>query len=66
VEEILNIKTEFRSKECMNDYDLTERKLKIGVALAIAIIGWLCLKGDAGGGQMASVNPSPLILRPAL
>ena len=35
----------------MNDYDLTDRKLKIGVARAIAIIGWLCLKGDPGGGK---------------
>jgi hypothetical protein len=51
----------------MNNYDLSDRKLKIGLALAIALIGWLCLKSDpAGGGQLASVNSSPVILRPAI
>jgi hypothetical protein len=31
----------------MKEYDLSDRKLKIGVVLALVIIGWLCLKGDS-------------------
>jgi hypothetical protein len=29
----------------MKQYDLSDRKLKIGVVLAMLIIGWMCLKG---------------------
>jgi hypothetical protein len=31
----------------MKNYDLSERKLKIGVALAMAIICWWCLRSGA-------------------
>jgi hypothetical protein len=31
----------------MKEYDLSDRKLKIGVVLALVIIGWLCLKGES-------------------
>jgi hypothetical protein len=27
----------------MKEYDLSDRKLKIGVVLAMVIIGWMCL-----------------------
>jgi hypothetical protein len=44
----------------MKKYDLSDRKLKIAVILAIAMIGWLCLKGaSAAHGQTTPANFSP-------
>lgn len=34
----------------MKEYDWSDRKLKIGVVLALVIIGWLCHRG-AGASQ---------------
>jgi hypothetical protein len=43
----------------MKKYDWSDRKLKIAVLLAIAIIGWLCLKGaSAAHGQTRPANLS--------
>jgi hypothetical protein len=44
-----------RSRIVMKEYDLSDRKLKIAVVLAIAIIAWLCLKG--GGNSHARMTP---------
>ena len=44
----------------MKKYDLSDRKLKIALILAIVMIGWLCLKGaSAAHGQTTSPNLSP-------
>jgi hypothetical protein len=44
----------------MKDCDLSDRKLKLGVALAMAIIAWLCLKGaSASHTQTTPANLSP-------
>jgi hypothetical protein len=44
----------------MKEYDLSDRKLKIGVVLAVVIIGWLCLRGASSAhAQAASANLSP-------
>jgi len=44
----------------MNKYDLSDRKLKIAVILALATICWLCLKGaSAAHRQTTPANLSP-------
>jgi hypothetical protein len=44
----------------MDEHDLSDRKLKIGVVLAVAIIGWLCLTGaSASHAQTIPANLSP-------
>ena len=44
----------------MKKYDWSDRKLKIAVLLAIAIIGWFCLKGaSAAHGQTTPAHLSP-------
>jgi hypothetical protein len=44
----------------MKKYELSDRQLKIAVVLAMAIIGWLCLKGaGAAHGQTTPANLSP-------
>jgi hypothetical protein len=46
-----------RSRGVMKEYDLSDRKLKIAVVLAIAIIAWLCLKGASNShGQRTPTN----------
>jgi hypothetical protein len=44
----------------MDEYDFSDRKLKIGVVLAIVIIGWMCLTGaSASHAQTIPANLSP-------
>jgi hypothetical protein len=44
----------------MKEYDLSDRKLKIGVVLAVAIIGWFCLHGASSvHAQTTPANLSP-------
>jgi hypothetical protein len=44
----------------MKKYELSDRKLKIGVLLAVALIGWLCFKGaSAARSQTTPANLSP-------
>ena len=46
----------------MKEYDLSDRKLKIGVVLAMVIIGWMCLKGaSASRAQTTPANLSPAV-----
>jgi hypothetical protein len=41
----------------MKKYDLSDRKLKIAIILAMAMIAWLCLKGaSASDGQSTPAN----------
>jgi hypothetical protein len=43
----------------MKKYELSDRKLKIAVILATAMIGWLCLRGgSAAHGQTTPGNLS--------
>jgi hypothetical protein len=47
----------------MKKYEWSDRKLKIAVLLAIAMIGWLCLKGaSAAHGQTTPATLSPGLL----
>ena len=44
----------------MKKYDLSDRKLKLAIVLAVAIIGWLCLKGaNSAHAQATPANLSP-------
>ena len=44
----------------MNEYDLSDRKLKIVIVLALALIGWFCLKGASSAhAQTTPANLSP-------
>jgi len=44
----------------MNEHDLSDRKWKIAVLLAVAIIGWLCLNGSSSAhAQVTPANLSP-------
>jgi hypothetical protein len=44
----------------MNKYELSDRKLKIGVLLAVALIGWFCFKGvNTAQSQTNPANLSP-------
>jgi hypothetical protein len=44
----------------MKENDLSDRKLKIAIALAVALIGWLCLKGASSvQAQATPANLSP-------
>ena len=56
----LNNKTaRFLERMLMKEYDLSDRKLKIAVVLAIAIIGWLCLGAPSAHAQTTPANFSP-------
>ncbi len=44
----------------MKNYELSDRKLKIGVLLAVAMIGWMCFKGARSAhSQTTPANLSP-------
>src|SRR5580658_9435919 len=44
----------------MKEHDLSDRKLKIAIVLAVAIIGWLCFQGASSvHAQTAPANLSP-------
>src|SRR5580658_8982146 len=64
VRESLNKNACVSSKEekryVMKEHALSDRKLKIAIVLAVAIIGWLCLKGSSSANaQTAPANLSP-------
>jgi len=47
----------------MKEYEVSDRKLKIAIALAVALIGWLCLHGASSAhAQTAPSNLSPGVL----
>jgi hypothetical protein len=44
----------------MKDYELTDRKLKLAVVLAVAIIAWLCHRGPVSShAQTTPAHSSP-------